>query len=514
MTNVKVEAEGSERGRIGECSATAIERIMEFAAQELHEESTTRRMEKRLNVIVEKNRLGAGWGRRFGFGFTLYNVWWLVIFPVNLAIVAALFSIDLRVNRAELATAMALVNLLAVAAIRDGTVLLLLYKIVVRIPWKKYFFNRMLHCNGGIHTGCAIMLLVWTTTALILPIANRGDHGRIADGIDAANVAMLAVLVAGLSIMMILAMPIVRVRHHNLFERVHRYLGWSLLLLLTAILLRKFFHSRWNLSGIAIASATIAIACLLVVFYSWFLIERQSVHVRVGRQGNVLIVRLHGKARPGAFAKISFNLTEWHAFSVAFSDRENRAYGLVVGVAGDWTQNLAQRCLTRLDRSVSKNRAQVVDEFFTAPPDLEAPPSTESSSGETTIKAFIRWHRPLGFMYSVYAYKRVICVGTGAGIAPILPHIGSDRVAIHVVWIAKKHRGIYGDEICDRVFQHSHTIYDTAEMGRPKPEIALASYEEFRAEAIFVVSNAKFTEAVRDVCKTEKIVAFGAVFDS
>ncbi|EFJ33914.1 hypothetical protein SELMODRAFT_406213 [Selaginella moellendorffii] len=128
---------------------------MEFAAQELHEESTTPQIEKRLNAIVEKKqhaRLGAGWGRRFGF--TLYNVWWLVIFPVNLVIVAALFSIDvddLRVNRAELATAMALMNLLAVAAIRDGTALLLLYKIVGRIPWRKYFFNRMLHCNGIVY---------------------------------------------------------------------------------------------------------------------------------------------------------------------------------------------------------------------------------------------------------------------------------------------------------------------------------------------------------------------------
>ncbi|XP_024525454.1 adenylate-forming reductase 03009-like [Selaginella moellendorffii] len=497
-------------------------------------ESAIQRIEGKVNAVFEATKSPSPPSppppkkRFFGGIVTHHQAWWLLILPLNIACMGIVLGGDrTRADRAELATTLALANLVATVAIRDGTVLLWLYKAVVRIPWQKYFFNRMLHCNGGIHTGCALMLLVWAIIALV----ETGSG-------DPVDCALLAMLCAGLLAMMLLAVQPLRERHHNLFETVHRYLGWTLLVLLAAILVKEFTDMRWRLSAAAIGSAVLMGIALILVFYSWFLIERQDVEVRSGREGNIVVVKIKGKARAGAFAKISFNLVEWHAFSVAFSNRESGSYGLIVGVAGDWTKMLAQKC-TPLERIMSSasslrkslsrasslrmmNRASSMrkiseehstisaEDLISAPP----PPPTDQGIQNQTVRAFIRWHRPLGFMYSVYAYKRVICVGTGAGIAPILPHIGSDRVAMHVVWIAKKHREIYGDEICDRVFQHPHTIYDTSKQGRPRPEIALLDYEEFHPEAIFIVSNAPFTEAVRDVCKNKQIPAFGAVFDS
>ncbi|CAF4882457.1 unnamed protein product, partial [Rotaria magnacalcarata] len=77
---------------------------------------------------------------------------------------------------------------------------------------------------------------------------------------------------------------------------------------------------------------------------------------------------------------------EWHAFAIALTDPWTNQHSILVAVAGDWTKKLAENC-----------RANQLPEHI-----------------------WIRKIKGLGFMYSIHAYRKVLIVCTGAGIAPAL----------------------------------------------------------------------------------------------
>ena len=121
-------------------------------------------------------------------------------------------------------------------------------------------------------------------------------------------------------------------------------------------------------------------------------------------------------------------------------------------------------------------------------------------------------------MYSIHAYRRVLIVCTGSGIAPALPYMKNPLPTIHthLLWIAKHHEQIYGENIWNLIKNNFPyvTLHDTSKDGRPGSQLVEDQYRKVNAEAIFVVSNEKFTNEIVNAMWYKGIPTFGALFDS
>jgi hypothetical protein len=87
---------------------------------------------------------------------------------------------------------------------------------------------------------------------------------------------------------------------------------------------------------------------------------------------------------------------------------------------------------------------------------------------------------------------------------------------IHVLWIAKYYRNIYGKryfEIISSFGDHLH-LHDTRIQGRPSAKDACNLCKKLDAEAIFVVSNEPFTAQMIRYGRKYGIPVYGATFDS
>jgi NAD(P)H-flavin reductase len=197
------------------------------------------------------------------------------------------------------------------------------------------------------------------------------------------------------------------------------------------------------------------------------------------------IITFPGALHPyGSTTRISINGREWHPFAIALTDPRNDQHSIVVAAAGDWTKRLAEGC------QADKLPAQL----------------------------WVRSIKGLGFMYSIHAYRMVLIVCTGAGIAPALPYIKNPLsiTHVHLLWIAKQHEHTYGEKIWNLVQQTSpnFTLHDTSISGRPNENLVEEYFWKTQSEAVFVVANEKFTNDIVNALWRRGISCFGALFDS
>lgn len=155
---------------------------------------------------------------------------------------------------------------------------------------------------------------------------------------------------------------------------------------------------------------------------------------------------------------------------------------LIIGAVGDWTKDLIQQV----------------------------------EKGDLPKKLWVRRVKPPGFMFSINAYSRVVVIATGAGITPVIPHVIKNSHKLLIVWIASEHEQTYGNDIWFLMNAHPRChIFDTKKHGRPNVEqLAIQAVREFRAQAVFCVSNKAVTETVVNTCLKKGIPAYGATWDS
>jgi hypothetical protein len=114
-------------------------------------------------------------------------------------------------------------------------------------------------------------------------------------------------------------------------------------------------------------------------------------------------------------------------------------------------------------------------------------------------------------------YKRVVYVVTGSGIGPCLGQILAARVPARLVWSTRSPRDTYGDGLVDEVerAEPGAVIWDTSHRGKPDlVQLAREAYEDFDAEAVFVVSNQPTTQRLVHGMERMGIPAFGPIWDS
>ena len=401
---------------------------------------------------------------------TAHHLWLLIHFLITIVLLSLYFTKVMNISGGTIS----ICELLFGVLVRNEIFISILHRLVALIPICRYECNRMLHCIGGLHVSAACTAFVWLLISLI--VESHGFGARITG-------ALLLAFIIGISCT---AIPIVRRQYHNTFEYVHRYAGWTSLLILIVhvIFLQLDKYASFHINALVNLPVIVLFCIISIIFLPWICISK--VVVEYAQPSNDLTIVTFPRAlNPyGSTTRISLDGREWHAFAIALTNPYENKHSLVIAAAGDWTKELAE----------NYRRQQLSN------------------------KMWVRQIKGLGFMYSIHAYRKVLIVCTGAGIAPALPYIKYPlpTTHTHLLWIAKQHREYYGNEVWTLVEQkYPHvTLHDTSLQGRPGVELVEDEFWRRDCEAVFIVSNEKLTNNFVNGLWKKGIPCFGALFDS
>jgi NAD(P)H-flavin reductase len=228
----------------------------------------------------------------------------------------------------------------------------------------------------------------------------------------------------------------------------------------------------------------ILIVIIIIIFLPWLYIRKVSVQFKQPSKDLTIVTFPRAHYPYGSTTRISFDGHEWHAFAIALTDPRVDQHSILVAAAGDWTKKLAE----------------------------------DYRNDKLPQHLWVRQIKGLGFMYSIHAYRRVLIVCTGSGIAPALPYIKDPLPTTHshLLWIAKQHERNYGEYIWGLIqkLQPHVTLHDTGVSGRPGAPLIEDNFWKTNSEAVFIVSNENFTVEMTNALWRKGIPCFGALFDS
>lgn len=359
----------------------------------------------------------------------------------------------------------ALADLALAVLVRQQYVINLFFRLATSVPttWPlkiRWTLGKVYHF-GGLHVGGALAGAGWFL-ALTLTSTITGAGGLLTV-VNWSLVALLAVIVAT-------ALPPFRSRHHDHFEKIHRFGGWTAL---------GLFWAHTSLS----ASGPVPLMVLAVVTFSVALpwLRLRKVAVRLERPSpHVVLARFdHGETPfAGSSTAISRSpLKEWHSFANVPAPGEP-GFRLTISRAGDWT-------------------GAFID-------DLPA-------------KVWVKGITTAGVANIETLFTKVVYVATGSGIGPCLPHLLAAEVPSRLVWATRDPRATYGDALVDEILavQPHAVVWDTSRHGKPDMvRLAYEAYRDFGAEAVICISNKKLTWQVVHGLERRGIPAYGAIWDS
>ncbi len=373
---------------------------------------------------------------------------------------------------------MALINLTLAILIRQQRVVNALFWLATRIPvswplWIRWGAGKVFHF-GGLHSGGAAAGTVWFGFLLWAMVSNRlagaAAPSDLTIGLSAAMIALMVLMVGS-------AIGPVRARFHNAFEKIHRFAGWTML----ALFWGQTVSITRDMGGVLIQTPAFWALCLITlsIVSPWLTLKRVKVEIAKPSDHAVLARYDYGDTPfPGSSNAISLTpFGEYHAFANIPAPDEP-GFRQAISRAGDWTGRF-----------------------------IDTPPSHVWVKGITTS----------GVARIEVLFRRVVYVGTGSGIGPILPHLLAGNVPTRLIWSTRSPRRTYGDAFVDEILAHSENpvIWDTDAQGKPDlSALALRAVREFDAEAVIVISNQKLTRRVVHDMESLGIPAYGAIWDS
>ncbi|WP_020136321.1 membrane protein [Streptomyces sp. 351MFTsu5.1] len=355
----------------------------------------------------------------------------------------------------------ALVNLALAVLVRQQYVVNLFFRLATRPPtsWPlriRWTLGKVYHF-GGLHVGGALAGTAWF---LALTIATP----------DGPLMTVGWTLIALLALVVATALPPFRSRHHDHFEKIHRFGGWTALVLFwTHTLLAA--HGPFEVTVLAVVTFSVALPWLRLRKVA-IRLERPSPHVVLARFD-------HGETPfAGSSTAISRSpLREWHSFANVPAPGEP-GFRLTISRAGDWT-------------------GAFIDDL---------PP-----------KVWVKGITTAGVANIETLFTKVVYVATGSGIGPCLPHLLAAEVPSRLVWATRDPRTTYGDALVDEILavQPHALVWDTSRHGKPDMvRLAYEAYRDFGAEAVICISNKKLTWQVVHGLERRGIPAYGAIWDS
>ncbi|KAI0685486.1 hypothetical protein BC835DRAFT_1421190 [Cytidiella melzeri] len=362
---------------------------------------------------------------------------------------------------------------------------------------------------GGIHSGCAISGVAWLLVKVINVWQNRvTEHNSV---IVLGTLTNIAVFFTAVS-----AMPWVRNTHHNVFERHHRFVGWTALFLTWAFTIANDLWDpvaqRWNLSAKHIfkqQDVWYVMGMTTFITLPWICTRRVEVDIELPSP-KVAIVRFKRGMQQGLLGRISRStVKEYHAFGIISEGTHAKYHYMVCGVQGDFTRSL-----------------------------VNDPPSH-------------LWTRELkfaGVSNTSTLYKRGIriCTGTGIGAALstcIQSPYWCTKAACYFSQVSDMDRQVslpgwlthdilpayrftgsdqektFGPTISGLIQRHVEPerllLWDSkVRGGRPDTmKILREVYESWQAEVVFITSNYIGNSEMMQGCKEAGIPCFGTLWD-
>ncbi|WP_206790417.1 hypothetical protein [Amycolatopsis sp. MtRt-6] len=360
-------------------------------------------------------------------------------------------------------------NLTLAVLIRQQLVINLLFRLATAAPLRRslrlrWTLGKVYHF-GGLHVGGTLCATVWffVLTGVLT-----------ARGAPAPLLLTTWAIAVVLTVVIVLALPPLRARRHDLFERSHRFGGWSLLVLFTV-------HSVLLAGPGFVGSGPFWVLLVVVTSVALPWLRLRRVPVRITRPSpHVALLSFDYGVTPfaGSSTALSRNpLLEWHSFANVPAPGRT-GFRLTVSRAGDWTGALIDDLPSHLwVKGIPTAGVGNIDKLF----------------------------------------RRVVWVATGSGIGPCLPHLLSGETPARLVWSTRHPRRTYGDELVDEILavQPDAVVWDTDSAGKPDlVELALSAHRDFDAEAVICISNKKTTWHVVEALEARGIPAFGAIWDS
>ncbi|SFR05452.1 hypothetical protein SAMN04488564_102818 [Lentzea waywayandensis] len=359
----------------------------------------------------------------------------------------------------DVLTTLVVTNVTLAALVRQQLVINLLFRVATSAPthWPlrvRWTLGKVYHF-GGLHVGAAVCAVAW-----FLPLAITMR--------DALPVGLSWTIFALLVAMTVLALPRFRARHHDLFERSHRFGGWTVLVLFGALAAVSNPVFLWPLALVVVSVAL-----------PWLRLRRVPVRI-VSPSPHVALVSFDHGVTPfaGSSTAVSRNpLLEWHSFANVPAPGRS-GFRLTISRAGDWTAKLIADQPSHLwVKGIPTAGVGNIDKLF----------------------------------------RRVVWVATGSGIGPCLPHLLARTAPATLVWSTRDPRRTYGDALVDEILdaQPDAVVWDTAVQGKPDL-VALAhdACRRFDAEAVICISNKQTTWHVVEELEARGIPAYGAIWDS
>ncbi|KAF9006347.1 hypothetical protein BDZ89DRAFT_1095444 [Hymenopellis radicata] len=454
-----------------ELSSPAVPRVSSFTSTTATGEVLSLKLDS--NSVTEK----LPWGgylevETFGISFSPYHRLFGIVFISNMAVLIVLFIYGADSQRLGLIT---VTNIFIAILMRQDYVVNALFAIFTSVPpswplWFRLLMARVYHL-GGVHSGAAVSGTIWLA-ALAAQVMKEYVHG---DGISVATVAVTWVILVFLAGIVTFAYPSFRSKSHNTFERIHRFLGWTVtaLVWVQLVLLTKDWTAGGFL-GYALLHSTafwLMIVSTVSLALPWTRLRKIPVRSVVLSDHAVRLFvdyKVFGfkpAPQPGSFSRISLDpFNEWHAFANF--------------PAGDWTTKV-----------------------------ISDPPK----------EVWIRGTPVFGVLRVNIMFRRVVFVATGSGIGPIAPCLLEQRQPCRLLWTGSNIRKTFGNELVNTVLEAEPgaVLYDTRIHGRPDMvKLTYKIVQDFEAEAVVVISNEPLTKKLVYDLMSRGIPAFGAIWDS
>jgi amino acid adenylation domain-containing protein len=454
--------------------------------------------------MPEKNGFhGQRWLRhRF---FIVYRKFFSIILLANVAM--ACFIVYRRMGQSryilsDVSTAFA-ANLCMAVLMRSEPVVNLLFTVACSVPtsWPlaiRRHMARIFHI-GGIHSSCAIASVLWFTIFTVGASLELAKEPAIRC-LTLAPIVLTYLVWPILVTIAATSHPTFRAKHHDLWEAIHRFGGWTALIILwvqsflaTKDLAIDIAPSQAYLSspGVWLLSAATA-----AIIFPWLFLRKVAVRsevlsnhavrlwfdytdpvvgtsVRLGESlYNLFKWNIHAN-----FLQAERPLCDWHGFAT-ITNANGKGFSLVVSNAGDFTKRTIQTAPTHI---------------------------------------WVRGIPACGVLRIAPLFRSVVLVATGSGIGPCLAVILARKVKCRILWTAPNHEQTFGKALVDEVLQTdpNAVIHNTRTMGKPDmPMLTWKLVRESGAEAVCVISNKMFTQKIVYAMESRGIPAYGAIFDS
>ncbi|KAM3508798.1 hypothetical protein MY11210_006584 [Beauveria gryllotalpidicola] len=382
-------------------------------------------------------------------------------------------------------------NLTLAVLVRQDAVINILYTVFCSVPknaplWIRRRCAKIYHL-GGVHSAAGVCSTIWLLGS---NVSSTVSYVRDKDRIDSLASIVVSWMICALCCTMIgFAYPTFRKRYHNTFEQSHRFMGWTTLLLFwvkTVLNAMDTAQPGQDLGKVLVQSPAfwLLVVATCSIASSWVFLRKVPVETVPLSDHAAVLSFTYTVPVNGTFTRISTRpLLEWHSFATIPQPEPNalaaqKGYSLVVSNAGDWTKS----CIQNAPRSV-----------------------------------WVRGVPTCGVMRIATLFNRIVVIGTGSGIGPLLGHIQSPSCKTQLLWSTKSPEKTFGKPVLDTIYRTipDAVIHDTATKGRPDLlkmgyNLAVAS----DAEAVIIIANEKITKKVVYGLETRGIAAYGAIWDS